>query len=166
MQKREDIKTLAENLLESYAAAWASNNADTIASHWDADETEPFYKAEEVLEYYHQLDDIKAYWRHNERFHDAIRLQFSDIHLKSLAGGYHIAFISMRWDIKFAPNATLMNGAAFSEAGKAMGGENHVLALIRKRGNQVKLCGWSETPNAPLTYMRQLYGWMADKSFN
>jgi len=68
----------------------------------------------------------------------------------------------MRWDIKFAADATTPDGAAFSQAGKLMGGENHVLALIKQTASGLKLAGWSETPDAPLSYMRQLYEWVAD----
>lgn len=154
--------TNIESLLESYSQAWAMNDPDKIAEHWDSSDPEPFYKAEEVLHYYHSLDEITKYWQHNERFHEHIRLQFSNISCKSLPGDYAIAFIHLRWDIKFAENVTTMDGVAFSHAGKSMGGENHVLALIRDTESGLKLAGWSETPNAPITYMRQLYEWQAN----
>lgn len=151
-----------KSLLESYSAAWAANDAEKIAAHWDAEEQEPFYKAEEILNYYHSLDEIKEYWAHNERFHEKICLKFSNISLKPLPGNYAVVFIRMRWDIRFAKNVTNKEGAAFSHAGKAMGGENHVLALVRESGSSVKLVGWNETPDAPITYMGQLYQWIAD----
>lgn len=155
--KTEDI----EVFLTSYAAAWASNDSDKIALHWDSNEPEPFYKAEEELNYFHDFVEIRNYWKHNEAFHQAIRLKFSNISFKSLPGAYAQVFIRMRWDIKFADNAKTPYGAVFNQAGKLMGGENHVLALIRDADSELKLVGWSETPDAPISYMRQLYEWVA-----
>ncbi len=152
-----------EALLASYADAWSRNDPDGIASHWCAEEKEPFYKAEEVLHYYHSLPEMLSYWRHNQRFHDAIKLKFSNVTTKSLPGDYALVFLYMRWDIRFAADAKTEDGAPFSQAGKSMGGENHVLAMVRKTADGLKFTGWSETPNAPVTYMRQLYEWVADK---
>ena len=151
-----------EAFLDSYAAAWSANDADAIASHWDVDDPAPFYKAEEVAEFFHKFEDIKAYWQHNERFHDAIRLQFSNISSKRLADALSLVFTRMRWDIRFATDAKRMDGATFVHAGKSMGGENHVVALLRDKGSELKLAGWSETPDAPISYIGQLYQWVAD----
>jgi hypothetical protein len=71
----------------------------------------------------------------------------------------------MRWDIKFAQSESA-EGPSAQHAGKAMGGENHVLALVRKTDAGVKLVGWSETPDAAISYMRRLYEWAADPSLD
>ena len=147
---------------ESYAAAWAANDSDRIASHWDADDPNPFYKAEEVPDYFHDLDEIKAYWKQNERFHDAIRLRFSEMKTRPLPDGYLMVFLRMRWDIRFATDAQRDDGTSFAHAGKSMGGENHVLALVHQKNTRLALVGWSETPDAPISYMRRLYEWVAD----
>lgn len=153
-----------ESLLGSYAKAWAANDAGAIASHWDFSEPEPFYKAEEVISYFHNADDIRAYWENNQRFHDAIRLQFEKIHVRDMPGDLAMVFFEMRWDIKFAEQATLPDGSNFASAGKRMGGDNHVLALVKETAAGAKLIGWSETPDAPISYMRRLYEQIADPS--
>ncbi|MEO0577758.1 MAG: hypothetical protein AAFZ58_03635 [Pseudomonadota bacterium] len=151
----------AQGLLEQYAAAWAANDPSALALFWDQNEPRPFYKAEEVEHFFHSAVDIAAYWQHNAQFHDAIQLSFSHTHAQSLNDGRTLVITRMRWDIRFAGDAKNADGSPFASAGKAMGGENHVLAIVRATANGPKLIGWSETPDAPISYMRRLYEWSA-----
>jgi len=91
-----------------------------------------------------------------------VRLKFSELTYKLLPGDYSLVFARMRWDIKFSTKALLPDDTPFHYAGKAMGGENHVLALVKNTDHGLKIAGWSETPDAPIAYMRQLYEWVAD----
>ena len=150
-----------EQFFASYAAAWGENDSALIAMHWDTADPEPFYKAEEIPNYFHRFDDIKNYWRNNERAHEKIQLKFTNTATKELGHDQAIAFVHMRWDIKFAPPSAA-EGPAAQHAGKAMGGENHVLAMLRRTTAGLRLIGWSETPDAPISYMRRLYEWAAD----
>lgn len=150
-----------EGLLSSYAAAWAANDSHLIGEHWDKSDPQPFYKAEEIPQYFHRHSDIEAYWRNNERAHAAIQLRFTDVEIKRLSPAEVLAFTHMRWDIRFA-DSTQAEGPAAQHAGKAMGGENHVVALVRQSANGLKLVGWNETPDAPISYVRRLYEWAAD----
>ena len=145
----------------SYSKAWTANSAAEIFEHWDQAEPAPFYKAEEISHYFHTFDEIQSYWRHNETFHDSVRLEFSDFHAKPLTEELSMVFVRMRWDIKFAVGTKTQDGAAFAHSGKQMGGENHVLTLIRTTPRGHRLIGWSETPDAPITYMARLYQWAA-----
>ena len=63
----------------------------------------------------------------------------------------------MRWDIRFAKDAKLMDGSSFSWAGRSMGGENHVIALLKETGDGPRITAWIEAPNAPITYIADLY---------
>lgn len=47
-------------LLDHDAAAWAANDPERIASLWDATEDAPIYKVEEVLHYFHKMEDIHS----------------------------------------------------------------------------------------------------------
>lgn len=146
----------AARLFASYSAAWAANDPDAIAAHWSASRF-AWYKAEEIGHFFTRWADITAYWAHNATFHDKVSLQFSDINILPLGDGYAHAIVRMRWDIRFASGTRTMDGAAFSYAGTAMGGNNHLLCLLHSDGEDLRLCGWSETPDAPITYMAQLY---------
>jgi hypothetical protein len=45
-----------------------------------------------------------------------------------------------------------------------MGGSNHVVLFLGHVSGAWKLCGWSETPDAAITYMRSLYFANADRT--
>lgn len=137
---------MTADLLRDYAEAWATGRADAIAAFWDADAFR-FYKAEEIAEPYFSWDAALAYWRANEALHAGIALGFSDATWLPLGDGWEMSLPQMRWDIRFAA------AAPAHLAGRAMGGDNHVLVLTRHG----RLAGWCEAPDAPLSYMRRLY---------
>lgn len=134
------------SLLAAYADAWADGRADAIAAHWSPEDFR-FYKAEEIAAPFASWNATLGYWRANEAMHDQVLLSFGDESAMPLADGWSLLLTLMRWDIRFAADAPA------AVAGKAMGGDNHVLALLR--GD--KLAGWCEAPDAPLSYMRRLY---------
>jgi hypothetical protein len=145
-----------ERTLKDYAEAWRQNQAAALPAFWDAARF-AFYKAEEVSRFFTAFDEAFAYWQQNEGLHDAIRLRLGDIQVVPLADGLAMAMFEMAWDIRFAAQARLANGQDFHHRGKAMGGFNHVLAMLRHSDAGWKLIGWSETPDAAITYMTQLY---------
>jgi hypothetical protein len=138
-------------LLDAYAEAWASMRTDAIASFW-APENFRFYKAEEIREVFTTWEDVLAYWHANEAHHAAVRLRFSELQPLALDGPWSLLWCAMRWDIRFADDGLP------AVAGKAMGGDNKVLALLHGE----RLAGWSETPDAAITYIRALYEQQAE----
>ncbi|UCG72821.1 MAG: hypothetical protein JSV45_00090 [Chromatiales bacterium] len=146
-----------ESFLASYQQAWAENRAELIASFWATDEPAPFYKAEEIDDIITDWDQLRAYWQHNEGFNEAIQLTFSDIKAQAAGADRQLMGIRMRWDIRFAADAKLMDGSPFSWAGKSMGGTNHVIALLKETPDGPRLMAWIEAPNAPISYIAELY---------
>jgi len=146
-----------EDFFEQYRKAWRSNSADQIKSFWDTEEPGPFYKAEEIDGIFTDWDKLTAYWRHNESFNDMIELSFSE-HQSQIAGAdRRLVGMRMRWDIKFSNEAKLMDGSGFAWAGETMGGDNHVVAMLKKTAENWKLTAWIEAPNAPINYIADLY---------
>jgi hypothetical protein len=145
-----------ETALQAYADAWRLNSAAALHPHWDSAGF-AFYKAEEITSFYTDFDAVAAYWRQNEMLHDDIRLRLSNIRHIAIAGDIQMAAFDMAWDIRFAAEAKLASGQDFHHRGKAMGGFNHVLAMLRRTAAGWKLAGWSETPDAAITYLTQLY---------
>ena len=133
-------------LLAAYADAWADGRAETIAAFWDRAHFR-FYKAEEVAEPFLQWDGVLGYWQANQAMHDTVALGFCKETALPLAGPWSMMMAHMRWDIRFAADAPA------AVAGKAMGGDNQVLALL----HEDRIAGWCEAPDAPLSYMRRLY---------
>ena len=93
----------------------------------------------------------------------SIVLRFEAPSISSIGEGLHIGDVRMRWDIRFRTDARTADGAAFAHAGKAMGGDNHVLMLLGETDSKLALRGWSETPDAAITYLRGLYLAGADR---
>ena len=149
--------TAIGNFLSAYREAWSENRAERIESFWATEEPGPFYKAEEIDEIITDWDKLRAYWKHNESFNEAIELTFSDIKEQPAELDRQLIGVRMRWDIKFSPDAKLMDGNPFSWAGQSMGGTNHVIAQLKKTADDYKLTAWIEAPNAPITYIAELY---------
>ena len=106
-----------------------------------------------------------AYWAQNEGLHDDIRLKLSNLKHIPLGPDRHMVAMDMNWDIRFSPQATLANGMPFHHRSKAMGGFNHVLAMLVRAENGWKLAGWSETPDAAITYLTDMYYRTAAQDF-
>jgi hypothetical protein len=153
-----------EAALLAYADAWRLNSAADLHPHWDADRF-AFYKAEEVASFQTDFAAVDAYWRQNEGLHDDIRLQLSNFKHIAIAPDMRMAAFDMVWDIRFRTDARLASGQDFHHRGKAMGGFNHVLAMLRQTPEGWKLTGWSETPDAAITYLTQLYYRTASEDF-
>jgi hypothetical protein len=146
-----------EEFFEEYQKAWRTNSADQIKSFWDTRESGPFYKAEEIDGILTDWNELTAYWRHNEGFNDSIELSFSEYRSQSAGADRRLVGMRMRWDIKFARDAKLMDGSPFAWAGRVMGGDNHVVALLKETSGNWKLTAWIEAPNAPINYIADLY---------
>jgi hypothetical protein len=145
-----------DSFLDAYKASWWENSAAQIEAAWFK-ESPPFYKAEEIESIITDWDELRAYWRHNETFNSINELSYSEIQAHPLSAELQLLGMRMRWDIRFAENVKNMDGSAFAWAGKAMGGDNHVMAILRTVGDELKLCAWVEAPDAPIIYMGQLY---------
>lgn len=153
-----------EAALFAYADAWRLNSAEALHPHWDIAHF-AFYKAEEIASFYTDFAAVAAYWRQNEGLHDDIRLQLSNFKHIPIGDGLRMAAFDMVWDIRFRADARLASGQDFHHRGKAMGGFNHVLAMLRDTPDGWKLTGWSETPDAAITYLTQLYYRTASADF-
>jgi len=147
-----------DDFLAAYRDAWQAKqgSAARIESFWDISRP-PLYKAEEIPHIVTGWEELRGYWRHNEGFNEENRLSFSDVTAYPLAEDLLLAGMRMRWDIRFAKDARQIDGRAFAWAGEAMGGDNHVVACLRRIGGAWKLNAWVEAPDAPLLYMADLY---------
>ena len=139
-------RTAIKALFASYEQAWAANDPAQLEAHWDTDDATPVYLAEEIDQPMTDWAAVRAYWKHNEGFHEKVRLSFSDYTFKPLSEDAVMVVMQMRWDIRFK-NFT----------SEAMGGDNRVVTTLRRVGDQWRLTSWSEAPLAPIVYMRRLY---------
>jgi hypothetical protein len=137
---------MRESLLDAYALAWANGATKAIAAHWSPADFR-FYKAEEISEPFCDWPTTLAYWQANEAMHENVALSFSAITPLPLSGDFSLLMAQMRWDIRFS------TAAPPHLAGKAMGGDNHVLVLLAGE----LIAGWCEAPEAATVYVRRLF---------
>ena len=150
------MSTTIDAFLTTYRKAWWDNSAAQIEAHWDTN-NKPFYKAEEIEHIITDWDGLRAYWQHNEKFNSVNELSYSDIQAHSLSDEIQLIGMRMRWDIRFGDDVKNMDGSTFAWAGKAMGGDNHVMAIVKNVAGELRLNAWVEAPDAPILYMAQLY---------
>lgn len=137
-------------LLADYAGAWAGLAADGIAAFWAPDRF-LLYKAEEVDRLFHDWADALDYWRANEALHDRVALAFDRVTAREVAPGRLLATARMAWHIRFAGTAPA------AVAGHAMAAENHVVMILVRAEDGWRFALWSETPDAPVAAIRNLY---------
>ncbi len=160
MAAEQDI----ESALLAYADAWRLNSASALVEHWAA-ERFAYYKAEEIRTFFTDWAQVLAYWAQNEGLHEDIRLQLSGMNHIPLEPERAMVAMDMNWDIRFSTDAKLADGMPFHHRGKAMGGFNRVLTMLVFDKGSWKLVGWSETPDAAITYMTDLYYRTAAEGF-
>lgn len=139
-------QTAIEALFTSYQAAWAKNDPERLEAHWDNSDPAPVYLAEEIATRMTDWDAIRGYWNNNREYIERVRLTFSDFAFKSLHKDLVSAVFEMRWDIRFRSADTA-----------PMGGDNRVVATVRRVSEQWRLIAWVEAPLAALPYLQQLY---------
>ena len=148
--------TNLDEFFAEYRKAWSDNSAARIESFWDTSQP-PLYKAEEIPRMFNDWDELRAYWQHNETFNSINELSYSDRLVQEVSENVLQIAMRMRWDIYFGADVRNMDGKAFAWAGQAMGGDNHVMACLKKVSGEWKICSWVEAPDAPIIYMAELY---------
>ncbi|HNR23769.1 MAG TPA: hypothetical protein PKL49_12225 [Steroidobacteraceae bacterium] len=140
----------------SYSRAWRANDVAALLGHWAEPEFR-FYKAEEAERFFTRFADVAAYFRGNAELIEIMDVEFAVNELIPCSAGMVFAIAQLQWNIRFARDARLPDGSPYAHRGKAMGGDNHVLALLTHMPAGWRFAGWSETPDAPLSYISRLY---------
>lgn len=135
-----------ESMFASYQAAWAANDPQQLEAHWDESDSTPVYLAEEVAERMSDWEAIRGYWNNNREYIERVRLTFSNFVFKSMHEDLVTTVFDMRWDIRFRNADT-----------EPMGGDNRVVATVRRVRDDWRLIAWVEAPLAALPYLQQLY---------
>ncbi|MCC7068661.1 MAG: MarR family transcriptional regulator [Burkholderiales bacterium] len=132
----------------SYSLAWKANDVAALLGHW-TEQAFRFYKAEEAERFFTRFADVAAYFRANAELTDVMDVDFTAISLVPYDADMVFAIVHLQFNIRFARDARLPDGSLYAHRGKAMGGDNHVLALLMRTSAGWRFAGWSETPDAP-----------------
>lgn len=154
-QDRHDESAIRAHFA-SYSRAWKANDVARLLGHW-TERAFRFYKAEEAERFFTRFADVAAYFRGNAQLIDIMDVDFTAIEFVPCDAEMVFAIAHLQWNIRFAGDARLPDGSLYAHRGKAMGGDNHVLALLARTPEGWRFAGWSETPDAPLSYIARLY---------
>lgn len=142
-----DMQAAISRLIMRLGEAWDRQDyARMRREFWDPEEAEPWYVPEEVAEPLIGWQAIEQYWATNRRIMRCVRVRYSDIRVKPVAGhaDQAVALFALRWD------------AELKDWPAPLGGFNRVTANLRLTGDGWRLTHYIEAPMAPITYIRTL----------
>ncbi|MEE4184871.1 MAG: nuclear transport factor 2 family protein [Gammaproteobacteria bacterium] len=132
-------------LLET-ARRWNSQDFATLLELWDDADAFPTYLAEEQAQWFVGWDRLRAYLdppKANPAI-EAIREDYYDIQVKQIADDLAIAIWYMHFEMK-------------TIAGKPIGEEVRVSAVLRNTADGWKYIHWAESPKTAMVYIEDLY---------
>ena len=128
------------------AARWNSQDFATLLELWDDEDAFPTYLAEEQGQWFVGWDRMRAYLdppKANPAI-EAIREDYYDIQVKQIADDLAIAIWYMHFEMK-------------TIAGKPIGEEVRVSAVLRNTDDGWKYIHWAESPKTAMVYIEDLY---------
>ena len=143
----ENLQEEIEQLFRDTESIWDSQKYGNLKALWDEQDPDPFYLAEEQMDWKIGWTALEAYWEPipGRRMVEAIRMRFYDIKIKELS--QDLVFVAgwVRHDMK-------MRGPM-----KAWGGDARMSAVLRKKEAGWKFVAYAESHRTPLTYIMDLY---------
>lgn len=136
---------VTETLLET-AKRWNSQDFATLLELWDEEDQFPTYLAEEQAQWFVGWDRMRGYLdppRPNPAI-EAIREEYSDIQVKQIADDLAIAIWYMHFEMK-------------TIAGKPIGEDVRVSAVLRNTDAGWKYIHWAESPKTAMVYIEDLF---------
>lgn len=142
----EDVEAGVTATLLETARRWNSQDFATLLELWDEEDAFPTYLAEEQAQWFVGWDRLRGYLdppRPNPAI-EAIREDYYDIQVKQIAEDLAIAVWYMHFEMK-------------TIAGKPIGEEVRVSAVLRNTADGWKYIHWAESPKTAMVYIEDLY---------
>ena len=149
----EQIEEQLGGVLKDLAGYWGNLDFAGVRSLWDPEADRPFYLPEESEQLLVGWDAIEAYWAKTKATISRLSMRIWDLQARLLEPDLAVAVYQMHW-----------NGDV-SAYGRALGGENRVTAIFRRRGQRWYFCHYVEAPLAPMLYVQRLYALDVDPEF-
>jgi hypothetical protein len=131
-------------VLDAYRGAWNGHQFDRLAQYWDTADPMPVYLAEEAPAAATDWPAVRASWKVTDRAIERIQVHYANIRTTPVGADQVMVVMDMRWD-------------ALWDGGRLTGGDNRVVASLRRTKDGWKFFSWVEAPLAPIVYMRRLY---------
>jgi ketosteroid isomerase-like protein len=125
---------------------WNSQDFATLLELWDSADAFPTYLAEEQAQWFVGNERLQGYLdppRANPVI-EAIREEYSDIQVKQIAPDLAIAIWYMHFEMK-------------TIAGKPIGEDIRVSAVLRNTDDGWKYIHWAESPKTAMVYIEDLF---------
>ena len=132
-------------VMESVKEDWNSGRFDDFIRHWDENDPQPLYLAEESDVIMTSWPAIKKYWAGTKAWNEWIVVDYYNYHVKSVDENHAMVSFELRFDVKL------------NDRPKPIGGDNRAVVSLRKIDGEWKIYAWVEAPLAAITYMRKLY---------
>ena len=145
MSENPTFKNEILTAMESVKEDWNSGRYDDFIRHWDENDPQPLYLAEESDIIMTSWPAIKKYWAGTKAWNEWIVVDYYNYHVKSVDENHAIVSFELRFDVKL------------NDRPKPIGGDNRAVVSLRKIDGEWKIYAWVEAPLAAITYMRKLY---------
>jgi hypothetical protein len=136
---------VVETLMET-AKRWNSQDFASLLELWDEEDAFPTYLAEEQSQWFVGWDRLNGYLnppKANPAI-EAIREEYSGIQVKQIAPDLAIAIWYMHFEMK-------------TIAGKPIGEDVRVSAVLRNTDDGWKYIHWAESPKTAMVYIEDLF---------
>ena len=137
-----------EAVLKRTEEIWNSQHFYRLRDVWDTDDPEPWYVPEEIATPFRSWPEIERYWGPPLKVLKAFRWQFSNLHVKALAGDLALALFDHYYEIEVAIGRPPLPPPS--------AGFDRCLALFRKKPDGWKHILYAQCPLGPETYIRAL----------
>ena len=145
MSENPTFKKEILTVMESVKEDWNSGRYDDFIRHWDENDPQPLYLAEESDIIMTSWPAIKKYWAGTKAWNEWIVVDYYNYHVKSVDENHAMVSFELRFDVKL------------NDRPKPIGGDNRAVVSLRKIDGEWKIYAWVEAPLAAITYMRKLY---------
>ena len=140
-------------LLADLQQCWRNLNFAGIRALWDQSRA-PIYLAEEAEQVHTTWAELEAYWQATTQSIERLQMRIEALQLIALSPELISAVYKMHW-----------NGVVRGMP-RPVGGDNRVVATLRRTAAGWRFVQYVEAPLAPIVYMRKLYELAADPGFS
>lgn len=131
--------------LNDVSSDWNSGNFEGLKNHWDQNDENPIYLAEESTEIMTNWPAIETYWATSEDWIEWIVVEYSNFSVKRVDDANAMVAFDLRFDLKL------------NDRPRPIGGDNRAVVSFRQIDGEWKIHSWVEAPLSAMTYVRKLY---------
>jgi hypothetical protein len=130
---------------EGFWRSWCDRDIHGLIQRWDMDDPDSSYLPADSVQRHIGATAITAYLTRQVQTFPLIRMGSRLLRPRRLGDDLGAAFAVVDW------------ARQGSDGSAPLGGRVRIVAVLRRRGDQWRLCHYAEAPLAPLVALRQFY---------